>query len=219
MRRTLSTMALLGILGFASAPARAHDGWLGVGTGFRVGNVHLSLAFGQPAFSYPRALYYRTVEPFAAHGLRCNSYCYHQGAVYYHHDSCPLVRSHFARLGIDPYSVVAQYAPPIYGRYYPSYSYGYRTPYRYYDRYAYAPRFELRIGNGYRDGYGYRGYSDRSYGHRYDRGHDGYRGNNWGNNWGHDGYRGNQGHRGDSRHHDDHYRPGMGRGSAHHPRR
>lgn len=196
MRRFITTAALLGFLGLSSLPAQADVRWLGFGPRFLIGGINFVLSFGQPGLSYPRGNYYRTTNLIVSHGARCSSACFHSGAVYYHHEGCPLVREHFARLGYDPYDVYSRYAPHQFrdGR-----SYGYDELYandRYddYDDYAnrderYSDRYYNRYGSGgypygqggfviqYGNPYGGRGYGYGGYSSHGGRGygsHGGY---------------------------------------------
>lgn len=172
MRRTLTTASLIGILSLASLPAKADVAWLGIGSRFHVGDVHFSLVFGHPGYSYPRGLYYRTAQPFHLHGVHCASTCFRSGPTYYHSQSCPLVRSHFVRLGIDPYDIYARYAPRgYYDGNYGGRGYGYNSRYDGgYDRYQ---RYDGYQSYGRGDSYNYNGRGTRgSYVPRYDMRYD-----------------------------------------------
>lgn len=195
MRRILTTASLLGILSLASVPAKAEIAWLGFGSRFDVGDVHFSLVFGEPGYSYPRGYYYRTAQPFHVHGAHCSSSCFRNAGYYYHGDSCPLVRAHFLRLGYDPYDVYTRYAPRIaYG----GRSYGYGSRFEGgYDRYhRYDRRYARPTHDAYGNGWGHGSRYDSRYDRRDDRRNDGWRG---------DDRRGDRGHdrRFDSRRQDD----------------
>jgi hypothetical protein len=170
MRKALLSLALAGTLMVApglTPAAHAHGSsvWLSFGSGFRVGGLSLSLAFGRP-FGYP-GYYYRFPRPIAYRGVHCTSRCFVDHGIHYHDRGCPLVHAYFRQYGADPYQIYSRYAPHYDGYYDGGYYGG-----GYYD------------GGYYRDGYydrgsyGHGGYSrDRYYDRdRYDRGYYDHRG-------------------------------------------
>ena len=104
MRRPLlgSTLVLAMVMSLGGAglrPAEAGD-WY-IGSGFRVGGLHFSLAFDrQPRRHDP--YYYRTRQRVRYEGYRCGSYCLKRSGYTYHHSGCPLVLYHFRRHGFVP---------------------------------------------------------------------------------------------------------------------
>lgn len=129
------------------SPAAQADG-LSLGALFRIGGVHFNLTLADFGHGHPRGYYYRTADPISYHNVRCNSYCLNSGGYHYHHESCPLVRSHLAYFDVDPLGLFDRYAP----------GYGSRHGY----------------GQGYGDRYNsYNGYNGYNNYNRYDR-HDGY---------------------------------------------
>ena len=219
MRKKLAIAVL--IVGAMIAPglvpqARA-DAWLSIGTGFHIGPAHISLVFGQPFARFARGYYYRYDRPIAYAGVHCTDRCFRQGGYYYHADSCPVVRAHFRRYNVDPYSTFSRYAPRVDGYDgYDSYgyddTYAYEAPYDGYDTYpAYpvypAPRYyypaypSYSIGLYYSNRGHYRGHYDnhRSYGHyNYNRSYGHYNGGHGNYGHGNGGSYGRGGHSGGS---------------------
>ncbi len=140
------------------SPAASASGF-SLGGSFRIGGVHLNLAFGDFGFGHPRGTYYRTADPIAYGQTRCNSYCFDDGGYHYHHESCPLVARHLAYYDVDPFQLFSSYIP------------GYQVPV-YRQQYGYND-----YGNRYNRGYDYRQYPQydqrrydrRQYDHRTDR--------------------------------------------------
>ncbi len=130
MRKMLTASILAGAMMLApmlTSPAQASQGWLSIGTAFRVGAAHISFVFGSPGYGYDPAYYYRYDQPIRYSGHSCSRYCYHEGAYDYHHESCPLVAAHFSNYRVDPRWAFDRYAPRYDGYGYRSYgNYGYR---------------------------------------------------------------------------------------------
>lgn len=149
------------------SPAAQADGFA-LGALFRVGAVHFNLAFGDFGHGHPRGYYYRTANPISYRNVRCNDYCFNSGGHHYHHESCPLVRSHLAYFDIDPLGLFDRYAPAYGPRYGYGYGYNGNRSYGYdhrYDRHDGYYRYDnRRDGYNRSDRYPYR---DRD--HRYDR--------------------------------------------------
>lgn len=142
--------------------ARASHDWFAIGTAFRVGAAYISFAFGQPSYyGYAPPYYYRFDRPVHYREARCSRQCFHEAGYYYHHDSCPLVATHFRHYGVDPYWAYDRYAPR-YG--------GYDRGYGYYDQRSDYGHRDYRGDYGYYDDRGRDRYYDRYDGHRrYDR--------------------------------------------------
>lgn len=154
------------------APAEAdHRDW-SIGAGFRIGNAHFELVFGEHGRRHGPDYYYRTRDRVAHRGYQCSDRCYRESRYSYHHQSCPLVGRHFAAHHVYRAQVFDHYAPPPVwqGRYYESYEPRYD---RRYDSYRYDD-------HRYRDNRSYdrhdrgRGRGHYKRGHRHDRscGHD-----------------------------------------------
>lgn len=132
MRKLLMTAVLAGatMLSPALSPqARASHDWLSIGTVFRVGAAHIAIALGRP-FGYEPAYYYRYDQPIRYRGHSCSRSCFHDAGYYYHHESCPVVATHFSHYRVDPRWAFDRYAPR-YSRYD---DYGYRDRHDRYDR-------------------------------------------------------------------------------------
>jgi hypothetical protein len=172
-RKAFKVTALFAaLLVFPLVSATAHADGFSLGGVFRIGGAHFNLAFGEFGHGHPRGYYYRTVDPIAYGGYRCNSYCFHDRGYQYHHDSCPLVRHHLAYFDIDPLGLFTRYAPGYSYNY--NYGYGYnhyygnRTYNRHHDRRSGYNRYDRRYDNRY-DRYDRYPYPDRRRG--YDRDH------------------------------------------------
>ncbi len=133
MRKLFLTAILAGSTLLSPAltpPAQASPEWFSIGTAFRVGAAHISFVFGRPFYGYQPAYYYRYDEPIHYRGHRCSSHCFHDAGYYYHHDSCPLVTTHFSHYRVDRSWAFSRYAPR-----YDRYDRSYRGDYGRSDRY------------------------------------------------------------------------------------
>lgn len=197
MRKLLMTVVLVGVTVFApglSPQAQASHEWLDIGAVFRVGAAHIAVALGRPSYGYDPAYYYRYDRPVHYRGHSCSRSCFHDAGYYYHHESCPLVATHFSHYRVDPRWAFDRYAPRYGSHYRGGGDYGYRDRYDRYDRHGrydrddrYDRGFRYRRGDSYRghdrydrydrhdrydrdDRYRGRGHRDRGRGHRH---HDG----------------------------------------------
>ncbi len=177
MRKLLLTAVLAGMTIFASglsSQAQASHDWLDIGAVFRVGAAHIAFVLGRPVYGYEPSYYYRYDQPIRYRGHDCSRHCFHDAGYYYHHQSCPVVATHFSHYGVDPYWAFDRYAPRYghgdgghYDRY-DRYDHGHGDRYGRYDRYDDDDRY--RRGDSYRryDRY------DRYDRHDHDRGHRGH---------------------------------------------
>jgi hypothetical protein len=174
MRKLLLTAVLAGVTIFASglsSQAQASHDWLAVGSVFRVGVAHIAFALGRPVYGYEPSYYYRYDQPIRYRGHNCSRHCFHDAGYYYHHQSCPVVATHFSHYGVDPYWAFDRYAPRYShgdGGHYDRHDYGYGDRYGRYDRYDDDDRY--RRGDSYRRHDRY----DRYDRHDHDRGHRGH---------------------------------------------
>lgn len=94
----------------AAAPARAGlDAW-SFGGAFNIGNVHFRVGYAH-AEPYGPSYYFEATRPIAYPAVSCSRRCYRNAGRHYHHQSCPLVRRHFALYGYEPNRMLYSHGP------------------------------------------------------------------------------------------------------------
>jgi hypothetical protein len=195
----LVALAATTMLSFAAPQAARADGWLSVGSAFRIGGANISFLFGQPArfHGLTPGYFVRFDRSVAYHDHHCTRYCYRDHGSYYHHESCPVVSAYFGTHQVDPYWAFDRYAPRYGSGYYGYYSNRSHRGGGYYDGYRRHDRYDrYRDDSVYRDRGWNRGRDDRRRDwdrrdHRNDRGRE---------------YRGDRDRRGNHDRRDDHRR-------------